>query len=98
EFNIGYQSIPNVEILTKALGLIEKHLEGMNVTVKWHHFDTGIDINTAVAAGSIDAGLIGTPMAASGISQNLPYKLVWIHDILGDNEALVVKESSGIET
>ncbi len=98
EFNIGYQSIPNVEILTKALGLIEEKLKGMNVEVKWHHFDTGIDVNRAVAAGSIDAGLVGTPMAASGISQELPYKVVWIHDVLGDNEALVVKQDSGIQS
>lgn len=98
EFNIGVQSIPNVEILTKSLGLIEKNLEGMNVEVKWHHFDTGIDVNTAVASGSIDAGLVGTPMAASGISQELPYKVAWIHDVLGDNEALVVKKDSGIQS
>lgn len=98
EFNIGYQSIPNVEILTKSLGLVEEKLEGMNVTIKWHHFDTGIDVNTAVASGSIDAGLVGTPMAAGGISQELPYKVVWIHDVLGDNEALVVKEDSGIQS
>lgn len=98
EFNIGYQSIPNVEILTKSLGLIEKKLEEMNVTVNWHHFETGIDVNTAIAAGSIDAGLVGTPMAASGIAQNLPYKVVWIHDVLGDNEALVVKQDRGIQS
>src|SRR5690625_587583 len=98
EFNIGFQSIPNVEILTKSLGLIEENLEGMDVTVKWHHFDTGIDVNTAVASGSIDAGLVGTPMAAGGISQELPYKVVWIHDVLGDNEALVVKQDSGIKS
>ena len=98
EFNIGYQSIPNVEILTKSLGLIEEELEEMNVTVNWHHFDTGIDVNTAVASGSIDAGLVGTPMAAGGISQELPYKVVWIHDVLGDNEALVVKQDSGIKS
>ncbi|MFA8437698.1 ABC transporter substrate-binding protein [Pueribacillus sp. YX66] len=97
-FNIGYQSIPNVEILTKSLGLIEEKLKEMNVEVKWHHFDTGIDVNMAVAAGSIDAGLVGTPMAASGISQDLSYKVVWIYDVLGDNEALVVKENSGIKS
>lgn len=98
EFNIGVQSIPNVEILTKALGLIEKNVEELNVTVNWHHFDSGIDVNMAVASGSIDAGLTGTPMAASGISQELPYKVVWIHDVLGDNEALVVKKDSGIQS
>lgn len=98
EFNIGVQSIPNVEILTKSLGLIEKKLEGMDVTVKWHHFDSGIDVNRAVAAGSIDAGLTGTPMAANGISQELPYKVAWIHNVLGDNEALVVKKDSGIQS
>lgn len=98
EINIGVQSIPNVEILTKALGLIEKNLEDLNVTVNWHHFDTGIDVNMAVASGSIDAGLTGSPMAAGGISQELPYKVVWIHDVLGDNEALVVKKDSGIQS
>jgi taurine transport system substrate-binding protein len=96
EIRIGYQVIPNAELLAKATGLYEKKFEGIKVSL--HQFQSARDVNTAMAAGSIDVGLIGSSSVATGVAQNLPYQVIWLHDVIGDNEALVVKKDSGIES
>ena len=94
EFRIGYQVIPNAELLAKHLGLIEEKYP--DVAIKWLPFDSGRDVNTAMASGNIDVGLVGSVPASTGIAQNLPYMVYFIHDIIGDNEALAVTRASGI--
>ncbi|MEH7113558.1 ABC transporter substrate-binding protein [Neobacillus niacini] len=96
EFRIGYQVIPNAELLAKAKNMFEEKFDG--VKVKLLPFEAAVDVNTAMAAGEIDAGLIGSSSVASGIAQNLPYKVIWLHDVIGDNEALAVKKDSGIKS
>ena len=59
-------------------------------------YDSGMLANEAMATGNIDIALVGSTAAALGISKGLPYQVFWIHSIDGDNEALVVKNSSGI--
>ncbi|MFM9278211.1 taurine ABC transporter substrate-binding protein [Paenibacillus jiagnxiensis] len=96
EIRIGYQVSPNGELVAKALGLAEKKFPGVNIS--WLKFDSGRDVNTAMASGSIDFGLVGTPPGASGIAQGLPNKVYYIHDVIGESEALVVQGSSGIQS
>ncbi|WP_231574846.1 aliphatic sulfonate ABC transporter substrate-binding protein [Paenibacillus sp. FSL R7-0273] len=94
EIRIGYQVSPNGELLAKALGLLEKKYP--EFTVSWLKFDSGRDVNVAIASGGIDFGLLGTPPGASGIAQGLPDQVYYIHDVIGESEALVVKSDSGI--
>jgi len=90
---IGYQVIPNTEAVVKGMGWLERRL---GLRVEWRQFESGRDVNTAIAAAGIDLGLVGTAPAAAGISQGLRYEVIWIYDLIGDNEALVVKADSGI--
>jgi taurine transport system substrate-binding protein len=91
---IGYQVIPNAEIVGKQLGWFEKEL---GVKVNWKQFDSGRDVNTAMLAGGLDMGLVGTSPAAAGIANGIPYEVVWIHDLEGENESLVVKKDKGVK-
>lgn len=91
---IGYQDIPNEEIIAKQLGWHEKE---MGVKVDWKKFDSGRDVNTAIAAGSVDIGLVGSSPAANGLSSGVPYEVIWIYDVIAENEALVVKKDKGIK-
>lgn len=90
---IAYQVIPNEEIIAKALGWHEKNL---GVKVEWKQFDSGRDVNTAMASGSVDLGLVGSSPAAIGISSGIAYEVIWLYDVIGDNEALVVRKGKGI--
>jgi taurine transport system substrate-binding protein len=96
EIRIGYQVSPNGELLAKALGLAEKKFSG--VKISWIKFDSGRDVNTAIASGAIDFGLLGTPPGAAGIAKGLPYQVYYLHDVIGESEALVVKKDEGINT
>jgi taurine transport system substrate-binding protein len=91
ELRIGYQVIPNAELLAKSLQLVEKEFEGTGTKINWIQFESARDVNTAITSNSIDVGLIGSSSVSTGISQKLPYEVVWIHDVIGDNEALVGK-------
>ncbi|MCR8659347.1 taurine ABC transporter substrate-binding protein [Paenibacillus endoradicis] len=96
EVTIGYQVIPNAELLVKTLGLAEKKFP--DVTIKWVQFDSGRDVNTAIASGSIDFGLAGSVPVSIGVSSKLEYYVYFLHDIIGENEALAIRNDAGIAT
>ncbi|MFI8911514.1 glycine betaine ABC transporter substrate-binding protein [Streptomyces sp. NPDC053513] len=89
---IAYQAIPNADLVVKNQGLLEKALP--DAEVSWVKFDSGGDVNTAVIAGAVDFGLLGSSPVTKGLSAplHIPYKVLWIHDLIGDNEALVARK------
>lgn len=93
---LGYQVSPNGELVAKARGSLEKKYP--DIDIQWVKFESGRDINNAIASGSIDFGLVGTPPAAIGVANKIPYKIYYLHDVIGESEALVVKEDSGIKS
>ncbi|MEU3399568.1 taurine ABC transporter substrate-binding protein [Streptomyces filamentosus] len=92
---IAYQSVPNADLVVKNQRLLEKALP--DAEIRWVRFDSGGDVNTAVIAGAVDLGLVGSSPVTKGLSAplDIPYKVLWIHDLIGDNEALVAKEEIG---
>ena len=92
---IGYQSIPNGELVAKYLGW---HEESLGARVSWVQFSSGSELNTAVASGSVDIGLGGSSTTVVAMAQDLPARVIWVHDIIGENEALVVRKGGGIES
>lgn len=88
---IGYQQIPNGDLVVKNLGWLEEAF-GPDVKVEWNLFDSGGSVNEAVVADAIDFGLVGSSPASRGISQDIPYQIPWIFDVIGKAESLVAKE------
>lgn len=86
---IGYQLIPNGDLVVKNLGWLKDALPG--VKVEWKAFDSGGAVNEAFAAGSLDIGLAGSSPVSRGLSQGIDYRVPWIFDVIGNAEALVVK-------
>lgn len=89
QIRIGYQVIPNAELLLKAMGTAEKAFP--NSTVSWKSFESGRDVNTAMATNGLDLGSVDSTGTSIGIANQLPYQVYFIQDVIGDNEALVVK-------
>lgn len=96
EIRIAYQAIPNGDLIVKNQGWLEAALPGTTIT--WTKFDSGGDVNTAVLAGAVDIGLAGSSPVTAGLSEpnNIPYRVPWIFDVIGDAESLVVKKDSGV--
>jgi taurine transport system substrate-binding protein len=95
---IGYQSFPSGDLIVKNSRWLEETLPNYNI--KWTKFDSGADVNTAFIAKELDFGALGSSPVARGLSAplNIPYKVAFVLDVAGDNEALVARNGSGINT
>lgn len=96
EIRIAYQSIPNADLLVKHNAMLEKAFPNTKIT--WVKFESGGDVNTAMLAGSVDFGLVGSSPVTRGLSEpnNIDYSVLWIHDVIGSAESLVVRNDLGI--
>ncbi|MCS4504457.1 taurine ABC transporter substrate-binding protein [Arhodomonas aquaeolei] len=65
--------------------------------IDWHQFDSGSQVISAVASGSVDVAMAGSSPIASAISHGVDLKLFYIVEGIGKSEALVVRKSAGIE-
>jgi taurine transport system substrate-binding protein len=95
---IGYQSFPSGDLIVKNSRWLEDALPDYNI--KWTKFDSGADVNTAFIAKELDFDALGSSPVARGLSAplNIPYKVAFVLDVAGDNEALVARNGSGINT
>ena len=94
KITLGYWESPNGELLTKETGALQKKYP--DIQIEWVEFQSGTDILTAMQSGSIDFATIGTPPVSLGIANNYPFKVFYLHDVIGDSEALIVRNNSGI--
>lgn len=95
---IGYQTFPSGDLIVKNNRWLEDALPNYNI--KWTKFDSGADVNTAFIAKELDFGALGSSPVARGLSAplNIPYKVAFVLDVAGDNEALVARNGSGVDT
>lgn len=93
--NIGTMNLVNGDLIAQYEKLYEEEL-GVEVNIVT--FDSGKDVNTALASGSIDISELGSSPTALGISSEVDYQVFWIGDIIGSAESLVVKNDSGVES
>jgi taurine transport system substrate-binding protein len=83
-------------MIAKGEGWFEKLAGGK---IAWSEVGSGAEINTAMAAKSVDIGLaIGSSPTAAGISQSIPYQLIGIVDNIGPAEDMVVRKAANIKT
>jgi len=95
---LGYQTFPSGDLIVKNNKWLEEALPDYNI--KWIKFDSGADINTAFIAKELDFGALGSSPVARGLSAplNIPYSVAFVLDVAGDNEALIARNGTGINT
>jgi taurine transport system substrate-binding protein len=91
---IGTQKGPVPEAIATTDGWLP---EALGTEVDIVYFDAGRDVVAAIASGSIDIGMIGSPPAAIGIANGIPYQVFYIQDVAGEAEALIVRGNLGIQ-
>lgn len=89
KIRVGYQVYAGSELLAKGLGLAKDAFP--NSQVEYLRFDAGRDVNTALAAKGIEFGVLGSTAAAVGISSGIAYNIIYLYDLIGLAEALVVR-------
>ena len=95
EIKIGTMDLVNPDLVARKGKYYEKQL---GVKVKIVKFDSGKDVNTALAAGSIDVSELGSNPTALGIGNGLNYDVIYIGDIIGSAESLVVKNNANVNS
>jgi len=95
KITIGYQTVVEPSKVAQADGLYEKAL---GATIDWRKFDSGADVVAAIASGAIDIGYVGSSPLAAAASRELPIETIFIVGLIGESEALVARNGSGIST
>jgi taurine transport system substrate-binding protein len=66
--------------------------------INWKQFGGGGEVIKAMASGGVQIGEVGSAGIAAAVSRGEPFQLFWILDDIGDAEALVAKNGSGINS
>ena len=90
---IGYQTGADPAKVAQAAGAYEK---ATKANISWRKFDSGADVIAAIASGDIQIGYVGSSPLAAAASREVPIETIYVAALLGDAEALVVRNGSGI--
>ncbi len=96
EINIGILRVPNDENIAISQKIFDKYFTDKGIKCNFIVFDSGVDANKAFASKSIDFATMGNTNAIVALSTGLDVELIWLHEVLGDIEALAVKEDLNI--
>ena len=95
EVTIGYQDM----VVPYRMAQEAKALEtATGYKVNWKQFGGGGEVIKAMASGAVQVGEVGSAGIAAAVSRGEPLELFWILDDIGDAEALVAKNGSGINS
>jgi taurine transport system substrate-binding protein len=92
--DIAWQASPTGDLVVKDKGMLEACMPNAKIT--WSQFSSGADVIQAFGADSADIGLIGSSPATIAVSEplKLPIKVVWIQEVIGTAESLVVRDKA----
>lgn len=97
KIRIGTIRIANDKTLAIEKDYIKDAFAKEGIEVEFLFFDSGTAANVALAAGEIEFAEMGYTNGVVALAQGLDVELVWIHDVLGKAEALVVQPDRGIK-
>lgn len=92
---VGYQTDALPSSVAIANGEFAK---ATGTPIEFRRFDSGADVFAAIAAGDVQVGYVGSSPYAAAVSRGLDVKAFYLASISGTDEALVVRNGSGIRT
>lgn len=89
---IGWQAIPNGDLVVKDLQLLERCMP--EAEISWSKMNSGGDVIQAFGSNSLDISLVGSSPVVKAASPplNKDVRVIWIGDVIGAAESLVVKD------
>ena len=95
EVTIAYQDMLDPYRASQEAKDLEK---ATGYKINWKQFGGGGEVIKAMASGAVQIGEVGSAGIAAAVSRGEPFELFWILDDIGDAEALVAKNGSGINS
>jgi taurine transport system substrate-binding protein len=90
---IAYQTGADPAKVAQADGLYEK---ATGWSIQWRKFDTGADVIAAIASGDVQIGYVGSSPLAAAATREVPLETIFVADLIGEAEALVVRNGAAI--
>lgn len=94
KITIGYQTVVEPSKVPQATGAYDP---ATHARIDWRKFDSGADVIAAIASGALDIGYVGSSPLAAAASRDLPIETIYIVGLIGESEALVARNGSGID-
>jgi taurine transport system substrate-binding protein len=92
---IGYQT----DALPSSVGIANGDFEKTTgYKIDFRKFNSGADVFAAIASGDVQVGYVGSSPYAAATSRGVDVKAFYVASISGTDEALVVRNGSGINT
>jgi taurine transport system substrate-binding protein len=91
---IGNFGVPAPYEAADAEGKFEK---ATGWTIEWRKFNSGAEVNAAMASGAVVISALGSVPLAAGASQGVDYEMFLIANAIGTSESLITRNGSGIE-
>lgn len=95
EIRIGILNTPNDVAVARNKGYFRSAFPDKKVI--FITFDSGVDANKALMSGGVDFATMGDTNGIVALTAGIPVKLLWINEMCGSNECLIVKRGSGIK-
>lgn len=92
---VGYQTDALPSSVAIANGEFDK---ATGYKIDFRRFNSGAEIFAAIASGSVQVGYVGSSPFAAATSRGLDVKAFYLASISGTDEALVVRNGSGINS
>ena len=92
---VGYQTDALPSSVAIANGEFEK---ATGTKIDFRKFNSGADVLTAIASGDVQVGYVGSSPFAAATSRGVDVKAFYLASISGTDEALVVRNGSGINS
>ena len=92
---VGYQT----DALPSSVGIANgDYAKTTGYDIDFRRFNSGADIFAAIASGDVQIGYVGSSPYAAATSRGLDVKAFYVASISGTDEALVVRNGSGINS
>lgn len=95
EVTIAFQTDVDPAKVAQADGEYEK---ATGWKINWRQFNSGSEVFAALASGDVQIGYTGSSPLAAAASREVPFQTILVADLIGEAEALVVRNGSGIKT
>ncbi|MGX6969596.1 ABC transporter substrate-binding protein [Vagococcus bubulae] len=96
EVKIGIIRVPNDKQVAISQRYFDEYFKDKGIKTKFMFFDSGVAANKALSSNSIDFAEMGYTNGVVALATEIPAELIWIHEVLGTNEALVTPKDSKI--
>ena len=65
--------------------------------IEWRKFNSGAEVNAAMASGAVAIAELGSVPLAAGASQGVDYEMFLVAKVIGSSESLITRNGAGID-